>query len=156
MSAGSEVGSRSLVLEVCVALLFHAILATSVFFLTAGHNAPGGGFIGGLVAGTAFVLRYLVSGGGWSRELRVRPATVLGSGLLLALVTTMVPWLSGGQILESAYVSLDVPVLGPLPLPSVLAFDTGIYLIVVGLVLAVLSTLGAHVIDWQNDQEDVE
>ncbi len=156
MTPGSEAGSRSLVLEASVALLFHAILATSVFFLTAGHNAPGGGFIGGLVAGTAFVLRYLVSGSGWSRDVRVRPATVLGAGLLLALVATMVPWRFGGQILESVYVSLDVPVLGALPLSSVLAFDTGIYLIVVGLVLAVLSTLGAHVLDWQDEWEDAE
>lgn len=134
---------RSLVLEASVRLVFHATLATSLFFLFSGHNAPGGGFIGGLVAGTAFVLRYLV-GGATFGELAVRPATVLGSGLLVAVLAAMAPWLGGGQVLESSYVYLELPALGSLPLTSVLVFDTGVFLIVVGLVLGVLSTLGAQ------------
>lgn len=143
MSARPE--HRSVVLETCVRMVFHAILATSVFFLTAGHNSPGGGFVGGLVAGTAFVLRYLVtSGSEVSREVRVRPSTVLGAGLLLAVGTAMAPWLFGGQVLQSTFTYLQLPVLGALPLASVLAFDTGVYLIVVGLVLAVLASLGTR------------
>jgi multisubunit Na+/H+ antiporter MnhB subunit len=138
-----QAGGRSLVLEICVRLVFHAILAISVFFLVSGHNAPGGGFIGGLVAGTAFVLRYLVSSGGRvSGEVRLSPSTVLGAGLLLGAGAAMGPWLLGGQALESAYTYVQLPVLGALPLASVLVFDTGVFLIVVGLVLGVLSTLG--------------
>lgn len=136
---------HSVVLETCVHLVLHAILATSLFFLFAGHNAPGGGFIGGLVAGTALVLRYLVgSGTDMSRQMRVGPVTLLGSGLMIAVGTSMAPWLLGGQLLESAYVYVDLPVLGKLPLASALAFDTGVYLIVIGIVLGVLSTLGSQ------------
>lgn len=136
---------RSLILETCVQLVFHAILATSLFFLLSGHNAPGGGFVGGLVAGTAFVLRYLVSSGEEVLDqIRFRPTTVLGTGLMTALVTGMIPWTVGGQVLESAYTYAHLPVLGDLPLASVLAFDTGVYLIVVGIVLMLLSTLGAQ------------
>jgi multisubunit Na+/H+ antiporter MnhB subunit len=135
---------RPLVLEKLVDLVFHAVLATSLYFLFAGHNSPGGGFIGGLVAGTAFVLRYLVSREGIRHEVRVPPATVLGTGLLVAGAASTVPWLLGGSVLESAITYLELPVLGRLPLASVLVFDTGVYLIVVGIVLAVLSTLGAR------------
>jgi multisubunit Na+/H+ antiporter MnhB subunit len=136
--------SRSLILEVCVRLAFHAILATSLFFLFSGHNSPGGGFIGGLTAGSAFVLRYLVGSGEAVGDVRVRPGTMLGAGLLLAAGTAVVPWFLGGQVLESAYVYVPVPVVGEVPLTSVLVFDTGVFLIVVGIVLAVLTTLGAQ------------
>lgn len=136
---------RSLVLETSVDLVLHAVLATSLFFLFSGHNAPGGGFIGGLVAGTAFVLRYLVSSGEDVLALvRVRPSTVLGAGLLTCLLAAVTPWLLGGQVLESAYTYLHLPLLGELPLASVLVFDTGVYLVVVGTVLVLLSTLGAQ------------
>lgn len=135
---------RSLVLEISIRLVFHAILVTALFFLFSGHNSPGGGFIGGLVAGSAFVLRYLVGGAYAVGTVRLRYETVLGTGLLTSGLTALVPWLAGGQVLESAYVYLDLPVLGRLPLTSVLAFDTGVFLIVVGIVLCVLATLGAQ------------
>lgn len=135
----------SVVLEGCIRLVFHAVLATSLFFLFSGHNAPGGGFIGGLVAGSALVLRYLGSSGASLRaEVRVGPTTLLGTGLLVAVGTAVAPFVLGGDPLESAYTYLDLPVLGELPLASVLAFDTGVYLIVVGLVLTILVTLGAQ------------
>ena len=139
-----RVVARSLVLETAVRLVFHATLAASLFFLFSGHNSPGGGFVGGLVAGAAFVLRYLVAGTASVGTLRVRPETALGAGLLLAAGTGVVPWLFGGQLLESSYVSLQLPVLGYVPVASVLAFDTGVFMIVVGLVLMVLTTLGAR------------
>lgn len=135
---------RSVVLETCVRLVFHATLAASLFFLFAGHNSPGGGFIGGLVAASAFVLRYLVGSGTAVGTLRVRAEVVLGTGLALAAGTAAAPWLLGGQLLQSGYTSLHLPVLGDLPLTSVLVFDTGVFGIVVGLVLLVLSTLGAQ------------
>ena len=79
-----------------------------------------------------------------SGDVRVQPETVLGAGLLLAAGTAVTPWFLGGQVLESSYVYLDLPVLGELPLASVLAFDTGVFLIVIGIVLGVLSTLGSQ------------
>ncbi|MFC5997522.1 MnhB domain-containing protein [Quadrisphaera sp. GCM10027208] len=142
--AGAQGPQRSVVLESSVRLVFHAILATSLFFLVSGHNSPGGGFIGGLVAGSAFVLRYLAGGQQREGSLRFRPEKVLGLGLLVASLAAVVPWFSGGQVLESGYTYLTIPVLGRLPLTSVLVFDTGVFLIVVGIVLTVLSTLGSQ------------
>ncbi len=134
---------RSLVLETCVRLVVPAVLVTSLFFLFSGHSAPGGGFVGGLVAGTALVLRYLVRGD-LVAVVRVHPATLLGAGLVLAAGTAAAPWLVGGQVLQSVHTELHVPVLGEVPLNTALAFDTGVYLIVVGLTLGVLATLGTQ------------
>ena len=66
------------------------------------------------------------------------------AGLLLAGATGVAAWLLGGQFLESGYVELDVPVLGAVKATSALSFDTGVFLVVVGLVLLVLRTLGAE------------
>ena len=136
---------RSVVLETAVRLVFHTVLAFSLYLLLAGHNQPGGGFVGGLVAGAAFVLRYIAGGrAALAAAVPVDPGVPLGGGLVLAAGTGAAGWLAGGQFLESGKVSWDVPVLGLVKATSALPFDTGVYLVVVGLVLAVLRTLGAE------------
>jgi multicomponent Na+:H+ antiporter subunit A len=136
-------GDRSLILDTSVGAIFHTALLFSLFLLFAGHNAPGGGFVGGLVAGAALVLRYVA--GGAEEVGSVVPLSarfVLGIGLTLALATAAVPTLVGGQLLESAKLEVDLPLLGAVKATSALAFDAGVYLVVVGLVLTVLRTLG--------------
>jgi multicomponent Na+:H+ antiporter subunit A len=135
----------SVVLETVVHLAFHTVLVFGVYLLFAGHNQPGGGFIGGLVTGAAFTLRY-VSGG--RAELRsavpVDPRLPLAVGLLLATATGVAALLLGGDFLEGDYVEVDVPVLGVVKAVSAVAFDVGVFLVVVGLVLGLLRTLGAE------------
>lgn len=137
---------RSLILDVGVGVVFHTALLFSAFLLFAGHNAPGGGFVGGLVAGVAFVLRYVTGGAAEldSAVRRVRPEALLGAGVALAAATGAASWLGGGQFLESAKRTFDLPVLGAINATSALAFDAGVYLVVVGLVLAVLTSLGGE------------
>jgi multisubunit Na+/H+ antiporter MnhB subunit len=136
---------RSLILDTGVRAVFHTVLLFSVYLLFAGHNAPGGGFIGGLVAGAAFMLRYVDGGVDDVRRSQPVPTDVLlGGGLVLSITTGMASWLGGGQFLQSGYLELDVPVLGDVALTSALPFDIGVYLVVVGLTLAVLSSLGAE------------
>ena len=136
---------RSVVLDTAVRLVFHTVLVFGVYLLFAGHNQPGGGFVGGLVAGCAFVLRYAVTGReGIGRAVPVDPSLPLGAGLLLAGGTGAAAWLFGGQFLESGYVELDLPVLGVVKATSALSFDIGVFLVVLGLVLLVLQTLGAE------------
>ena len=137
---------QSLILDTCLGAVFHTVLVFSVFLLFAGHNAPGGGFIGGLVAGAAFVLHYVAGGTGQlARVAPVAPFVLMGAGLTLAVVVGMGALLAGGELLESAVLSLDVPVLGTVKTTSALPFDVGVYLIVVGLVLAILRSLGGEV-----------
>lgn len=134
---------RSLVLEVDVAVTFHTVLLFSVFLLFAGHNAPGGGFIGGLVAGAAFMLRY-ISGGALEVEQagRVSPEVLLGTGVTVSVATGIASLVLGADFLESGYRAFDLPVLGEVSLTSVLAFDIGVYLVVIGLVTGILRSLG--------------
>ncbi len=133
----------SLILETCVAGLFHTALLFSLFLLFAGHNTPGGGFVGGLVAGAAFVLRYVEGGGREvNRATPISPMALMGGGLALAVATGAASWVAGGQFLESGKAELDVPLLATVKASSALVFDVGVYLVVVGLVLGVLTTLG--------------
>jgi multicomponent Na+:H+ antiporter subunit A len=136
---------RSVVLETAVRLVFHTVLVFSLYLLFAGHNQPGGGFVGGLVAGSAFVLRYVAGGrAALKAAVPIDPGLPVGLGLVLAAGTGMAAWLFGGQFLESGKVELDLPVLGLVKATSALPFDTGVYLVVAGLVLALLRTLGAE------------
>lgn len=136
---------RSVVLETTVRLVFHTVLVFALYLLFAGHNQPGGGFVGGLVAGCAFVLRYLAGGrAALQAAVPLDPGVPLGSGLVLAAGTGAAAWVFGGQFLESGKVTLDLPVLGLLKVTSALAFDTGVFLVVLGLVLGALRTLGAE------------
>jgi multicomponent Na+:H+ antiporter subunit A len=136
---------RSIVLEVVVRLIFHAMIVVSVYVLFAGHNAPGGGFAGGLVAGLALVARYLAGG-----RMELGAATpvdagkALGLGLLLATGTAAVPLLFGADALTSTWWEADVWPFGHIEFVTSTIFDVGVYLVVIGLVLDVLRSLGAE------------
>ncbi len=137
---------RSVVLELVVRLVFPAVLVLSVFLLFSGHDHPGGGFAGGLVAGLALVLRY-VAGGRYElgEAVRATPGALLGTGLSLAALAALVPALVGGTVFQSAVLQGDLPLLGDVKVVTATFFDIGVYLIVVGLVLDVLRSLGAEV-----------
>jgi multicomponent Na+:H+ antiporter subunit A len=138
--------NRSLMLEVIVRILFHTIIVVSLYLLFAGHNLPGGGFAGGLVAGMALVMRY-VAGGRY--ELGAAAPTdagrLLGVGMSLAVAAAVVPLFFGAAPLTSTFFEADVPVLGHIEFVTSTIFDVGVYLVVIGLVLDVLRSLGAEV-----------
>lgn len=66
----------------------------------------------------------------------------MGSGLLLAVLTGIIPLLGGGAFLESGWVELEILLVGKVKLVSALAFDTGVYLVVVGIVHTIVLALG--------------
>lgn len=154
-AVAGAVGTRSVILDWGTRILFPTTLITSLFMLFAGHNSPGGGFIGGLVAGLAFVMMYLGGTTDVRAICRVEPRLWLGVGLTLASLASILPWLFGRDILQSSYLSLELPVLGTLGVSTVLAFDTGVYLVVTGLVLTILDTLGRQP-DARLSGEDVK
>jgi multicomponent Na+:H+ antiporter subunit A len=138
--------NRSLVLEVATRMIFPLIMVLSAYFFFAGHNTPGGGFAGGLTAGLALVLRYLAGGRYELGEtLPLDAGKILGAGLGLAAGTAVVSLLAGAPVLSSSLIEVDLPVLGTVKFVTALFFDLGVYLIVVGLVLDVLRSLGARV-----------
>lgn len=136
---------RSLVLEVTTRLIFPTIMVLSIYFFFSGHNAPGGGFAGGLTAGLALVLRYLAGGRYELGEaVPIDAGKILGLGLALAAGTALVSLFLGAPALSSAVFEFTLPLIGHVKLVTALFFDLGVYLIVVGLVLDVLRSLGAR------------
>lgn len=137
---------RSLVLEVATRLIFPLIMVLSVYFFFTGHNTPGGGFAGGLTAGLALVLRYLAGGRYELGEtLPLDAGKILGGGLALSAGTAVGSILLGAPALSSAVLSVHLPLIGTVKVVTALFFDLGVYLIVVGLVLDVLRSLGARI-----------
>ncbi|WP_328338898.1 Na+/H+ antiporter subunit A [Micromonospora sp. NBC_00421] len=137
---------RSIVFEVVTRLLFHTIVLFSLFLLFSGHNAPGGGFAGGLVASLALAVRYLAGGRYELAEAApVGAGTVLGAGLAICVGGGLLSLLTTGTVLESVKVDLPLPGLGGPYLVTSLFFDIGVYLIVVGLMLDILRSLGAEI-----------
>jgi len=126
-----------------IQVIFHAVLLASVYLLFAGHNHPGGGFVGGLVAGGGVAVRYVTGGIDDVRRLaRLRPWTILGLGVLACTVTAAAPLVFGHPALDAAKVEVDLPVFGKVAVSSVLPFEIGIYLAVIGLVLMVFEAFG--------------
>ncbi|PPF90049.1 Na+/H+ antiporter subunit A [Subtercola sp. Z020] len=138
--------TRSLMIEVLVRLLFHPAILVSIYLLFAGHNLPGGGFAGGLLAGLALIARYLAGGRYELGEtLPIGPGILLGGGLLVATGTALGSLFFGGDILTSAYFEGDLPLVGHVSFGTSTIFDIGVYLVVIGVVLDVLRSLGGEV-----------
>ncbi|WP_421121724.1 hydrogen gas-evolving membrane-bound hydrogenase subunit E [Aquihabitans daechungensis] len=129
--------------DVSVRIVFQAVVLISVWLLFAGHNLPGGGFVGGLLAGSAITLRYISGGITEVRgRSRLRPWIVLGFGLVLAVGTALAPLLAGGPVLEASIATFDLPVIGPVKAGTTLVFDSGVYLVVLGMVLMAFEAFG--------------
>jgi multicomponent Na+:H+ antiporter subunit B len=134
---------RTLLLEMTTRALFPTVLVFSIYLLLVGHYGPGGGFAAGLVAGLAFVLRYIA--GGSDAAVRVRPPVLIGLGLAVALLTALAPTVVGAPVLATTKLTLDVPLVGHVETQTSVFLDVGVYLLIVGVVLDLLRSLGAGI-----------
>ncbi|MCP1388218.1 Na+/H+ antiporter subunit A [Corynebacterium sp. TA-R-1] len=142
--------NRNIMVDIATRILFPSMMLLSMYFFFSGHNAPGGGFAGGLVAALAFTLRYLAGGRHEIEEaLPIDPAKILGAGMLITCLAFVFPMFFGYPPLMSDYVSLELPLIGEFDVPSALVFDAGVYIIVIGLIMHILPTMGAYL-----DRED--
>ncbi|MCB1284549.1 MAG: DUF4040 domain-containing protein [Microthrixaceae bacterium] len=134
--------------DVSVSMIFYVMMAASVYLLFAGHQLPGGGFVGGLVAGGAIALRYVAGGIDEVRRVSpLKPWTILGAGVVMSAVTALIPLLVGDSVLDNGVAHVHVPVLGDYEVASAMAFDGGVYLVVIGLVLMVVEAFGERFVD---------
>lgn len=146
---------RSIIIEVVTRLVFHSIIVISIYLLLAGHNATGGGFAGGLVAGLALTIRYLAGGRFELAEAtRISAGTLLGLGLTIAALTGLAPLFLGGDVFQSAIIAFDLPIFGHVKFVTSTLFDIGVYLVVVGLVVDVLRSLGSEIDKHEEDGMD--
>ena len=125
---------RSLILQMTADVVIRTATVFALFLLFRGHNAPGGGFVAGLVIVAGLMIRLVA--GGWEGARTSLPApseVIMGAGLTTALLTGTAGWLWGDAFLEAAKVTLEVPVLGAIHLTSALVFDIGVFMVVVGM-----------------------
>ncbi|MGH8192958.1 MAG: monovalent cation/H+ antiporter subunit A [Woeseiaceae bacterium] len=129
---------------VLVRLLLPMAALVSIYFLLRGHNAPGGGFVGGLVMATALIVQYMVGGTIWvESHVRIHPQVLIALGLLAAALAGACGWFAATPFLTAQVVDLHLPLIGDLHLSSVLLFDLGVYLSVIGATVLMLVAL-AH------------
>jgi len=122
-------------------LLPFAVLVSFYLFLR-GHNVPGGGFIGGLVLGIAMAMQYLAIGRErFESAFRTDWNLWIGWGVLIAALTGVGSWVLGYPFLTSTTPYVDLPLLGKVPFASAMAFDTGVYLVVIGGTVLMLAAL---------------
>ena len=135
---------RSPILDTVLRAEYHGLLLVSLYLLFTGHNQPGGGFAGGLVAGAALVLRFVAGGVDEVDAALPVPAHVaIGAGVGLAALTATVPLFTGHAMLDHATLQATLPLLGKAKTTTALFFDTGVYLVVVGMVSTLVQVLGA-------------
>jgi multicomponent Na+:H+ antiporter subunit B len=132
----------SLILRAATRFMLPLLLLFSLLLLLRGHNEPGGGFSGGLLAASAFVLYNFAFGVAETRHaLGVEPRTLIGAGLLVAVGSGALGLLAGRPLMTGLWSELVVPGFGPLALGTPLLFDVGVYLVVVGTTLSIILTL---------------
>lgn len=146
---------RSPIFDTVVRLVFDVAIVLSVYLLFVGHNQPGGGFVGGLVAAAAIALRYIAGGiDEVLSSLRVRPWAFPAVGLALAAGTAVWSLVTGGPPLDQDAHEWHLWALGDVHLTTATVFDTGVYLIVVGLILMIFEGLGDERIDERDERGD--
>ena len=124
-------------------LLLPLALLVSVYILLRGHNMPGGGFIAGLVTAVALIMQYLANGVTWTHQrLPSNMHPLIGAGLGLAVLTGLGAFFFGYPFLTSTFGHMDWPLVGEFELASAMAFDLGVYMVVVGATLQILIHLG--------------
>lgn len=127
---------NSLILRTLAPFITGLMIAFSLFITLRGHNAPGGGFIGGLLAASGVALYALAFGVGRARRmLRIRPVTIAAVGLIVAALSGVVSAFYGVPYMTGLWFDIGIDV------STVMSFDLGVYLVVLGAFSSILLAL---------------
>ncbi len=135
--------TRSAFLPLISRLLLPLAVLLALHLFLRGHNAPGGGFIAGLVLALALILQYVAHGQNWvEARLPIDYRSFIGWGLLIAGSAGIGSWFFDAPFLTSSYAYLTLPVIGAVPLATAVVFDLGVFLTVVGATMVALVSIG--------------
>jgi multicomponent Na+:H+ antiporter subunit B len=139
---------RNLILRKISKLYLLAMETFSVFILLRGHNNPGGGFIGGIITSTGFIFYGIINGSeSVKRLLRISTIELMGAGLLAGIIALMIPLFSGLEPFTGLWLDVRITAGMVLHLGTPLLFDTGIYLVVTGVILSIIISI-MDVVKW--------
>jgi multicomponent Na+:H+ antiporter subunit B len=130
----------SIIIATATRYLFPLLLTFSLFVLLRGHNEPGGGFVGGLVAASAYALYFLAFGVESAKKtLKIPPIKLVATGLSIALTSAVLPLFFGKQFMTGMWSDYKFPIFGKIGTPFL--FDIGVYVLVIGIVLQIIFAL---------------
>ncbi|WP_026907540.1 Na(+)/H(+) antiporter subunit B [Paucisalibacillus globulus] len=130
---------NNLILQTATSLIAFLLLGFSLYLFFAGHNSPGGGFVGGLVTSAAVVLLYMAYGIEYVEKiLPIDFRVLIPIGLLIALLTSMGSFLFNVPFLSHTYDYFTFPIFGEVELATATLFDLGVYLTVVGVTVTII------------------
>ena len=139
-----DADAHPVIMATLTRLLLPLALLVSIFILLRGHNEPGGGFIAGLVTAVALIVQYLANGAAWTHQrMRADRHPMIVWGLAIATVTGLASWVFAHPFLTSTFSYVTWPIVGKFELASAMAFDLGVYLVVVGATLMILTGIGS-------------
>ena len=143
-NAGDTAVGYLMVPAVLVRLLLPFATLVSVYMFMRGHNAPGGGFVAGLIFSAALLMQYIISGTHWvEAHLPLYPRRWIATGLLFALGTGFGSLFAGYPFLTSHTFHMSLPIIGEIHVASAMFFDIGVFALVVGSALLILTAI-AH------------
>lgn len=123
----------SLILGTTARIIVPVLFLFSIFLLIRGHNEPGGGFAGGLVAAAGYTLVAIArTNPSVNRIPALQPPVLVGGGLLVALVAGLLGLLAGRPLLTGLWIEIAIPGGAVIDLGTPLLFDVGVYLVVLG------------------------
>ncbi len=130
----------SIILSTASRYLLPLMLIFSFFLLLRGHNEPGGGFVGGLVAAAAYALYLIANGVDEAKKLlKAEPIKLMALGLLLAVISAFISVTTGQYFMTAMWAKNEFPVIGKVGTP--LLFDLGVYFLVLGIVTKIIFSL---------------
>ena len=130
-----------MMMVVLTRVIMPVVMLVGFYIFLRGHDAPGGGFIAGLIVSIGVVMQYMASGFSWaSARLRYPYHGVIGAGVLVAGLTGIGSWFVGKPFLTSDFAYVRIPPFGEFPLATATLFDVGVFLAVVGAVMLSLES----------------
>src|SRR5690625_767341 len=135
---------NNLILRSTSSLIVFILLGFSIYLLLAGHNSPGGGFIGGLTTSAAILLMYMAFGEGLVKKIiRINYIVFIPIGLLLATVTGLGALLFEVPYLTHTFGSIFIPIFGNVELSTAMLFDLRVYFTVFGTTMTIILTIAS-------------
>lgn len=133
---------NDLILRSTTSLITFILLGFSIYLLFAGHNSPGGGFVGGLTTSAAFLLMYISFGQTTvDKILSIDFITLVPIGLMIALLTGAGSFLFNLPFLTQTFGHVNIPMIGEFELATAMIFDVGVYLTVLGTTMTIILTI---------------
>lgn len=133
---------NNLILRTTTSLIAFILLGFAIYLLFAGHNLPGGGFVGGLMTSASIILLYITHGTKVVQKfLPINFKMLIPLGLLIALLTGIGAFIFNVPFLTHTFGEIYIPLLGNIEIATAMFFDIGVYVTVLGATITIILTI---------------